>query len=225
MGLGLTLLLVATHCHIQLRVPPRPSLRVSTLRLAANGDGKDGVGADRSAAVPPTTTGEGSSDGPDDSSAAPNFFDSTAATFGTLRAMYGGLQVPKLEEDDLPEAVALNTALEKVKANPKAVGVGELTAMTGDYYKASYSRIMERPAVKEGLPLIFSAGNAAVVLLLVRLLVPRLLAIESMNDIYEFAPELGLPSKVRWRAASARDSLTCGRPLRSHRPIVCVLCS
>jgi len=177
-------------------VPSRPALRVrSALRLAADGDGKEGAELkDKNVAVPPA--GGGGGDGPDDSSAAPGFFDSIGTTFGTLRGMWVGFQTPKLEVDDLPEAVSLNLALEAVKINPKAVPVSKLASMTGDYYKASYVRIMERPAVKEGLPLIFSAGNAAVVLLLVRLLVPRLLAIESMNDIYEFAPELGLPSKV-----------------------------
>jgi len=96
----------------------------------------------------------------------------------------------------LPEAVALNAKLEALKADPKAVSLTELLSMTGEYYGASYDRIMSRPAVKEGLPLIFSAANASIVLLLLRLLLPRLLAIESMNDLYDFAPELGLPSKT-----------------------------
>ena len=39
------------------------------------------------------------------------------------------------------------------------------------------------PAVKEGLPVFFSAANGAIVLLVLRLLLPRLLAIESMGDL------------------------------------------
>jgi len=170
---------------------------VSAPRLAADGDGRGGDNGDRekTTGISPAAGGVGS-EGKEKSGGSAGPFSSVQQTWGQLSALWGGFQVPKLEEDDLPEAVALNAALNACKADPSAVPLKKLSAMTGDYYKASYDRIMARPAVKDGLPLIFSVANAGVVLLILRLLLPRLLAIESMNDIYEFAPELGLPSKT-----------------------------
>jgi hypothetical protein len=163
---------------------------VGALRLAADGDGSDG---DRKKTAISSAAG---SEGKDKSGGSVGPFSGVQKTWRQLNALWGGFQVPKLEEDDLPEAVALNAALQACKADPSAVPLKKLSSMTGDYYKASYDRIMARPAVKDGLPLLFSAANAGVVLLVLRLLLPRLLAIESMNDVYEFAPQLGLPSKT-----------------------------
>uniref|UniRef100_A0A7S3W588 VTT domain-containing protein n=1 Tax=Emiliania huxleyi TaxID=2903 RepID=A0A7S3W588_EMIHU len=110
------------------------------------------------------------------------------------RALVAAFSVPRIEEDDLPEAVALHKRLEQAKAGGSA-DVGELSRLTAQYYRASYERVVSRPAVKEGLPVFFSAANGAIALLVLRLLLPRLLAIESMGDLYDLAPELGLPTK------------------------------
>ena len=47
----------------------------------------------------------------------------------------------------------------------------------------------------ERLPTVFNLLNGVLVLALLRIALPRLLAIQSMGDLYEFAPELGLPTR------------------------------
>ena len=102
---------------------------------------------------------------------------------------------PKIEEDDIPEAVALVQKIESSKKNPDPSDWGILANLTTTYYKASFERVLARPAIKNRLPDVFVALNGALVLLVLRLLLPRLLAIQSMQDVFEFAPELGLPSR------------------------------
>jgi len=105
---------------------------------------------------------------------------------------------PKLENDDLPEAVAFSAALADASELGGLAAIGQLphlANLSSTYYKASFDRVLERPAVKNGLPDFFVAINGVIVLLVLRLLLPRVLAIQSMNDLYEFAPELGLPTR------------------------------
>lgn len=102
---------------------------------------------------------------------------------------------PKLEEDDLQEAIDLNDHFEEVKADPQLADFGKVSNLTMAYYKAAFNRIKENPAVTDALPGFFTLLNGAVVLLFLRLLLPRLLAIQSMQDIADIAPELGLPTR------------------------------
>lgn len=102
---------------------------------------------------------------------------------------------PKLEEDDLQEAIDLNYHFEEVKADPQLADFGKVSNLTMAYYKAAFNRIKENPAVTDALPGFFTLLNGAVVLLFLRLLLPRLLAIQSMQDIADIAPELGLPTR------------------------------
>jgi len=103
--------------------------------------------------------------------------------------------IPKLEEDTLPAAVALHTALEASKESPSDSDFGELAKLTGDYYGACSERTFADPRVAERLPTVFNLLNGVLVLALLRIALPRLLAIQSMGDLYEFAPELGLPTR------------------------------
>lgn len=45
------------------------------------------------------------------------------------------------------------------------------------------------------MPSVISLMNGVFVLVVLRLLLPRMLAVETMQDLYEFAPELGLPGR------------------------------
>ena len=110
-------------------------------------------------------------------------------------AFIGAFKVPKLEEDALPEAVALQAHLSEVQDDPSKGDIALLTNLTNTYYGASFQRIFQNPAVADRLPEAFSLLNGALVLVVLRLLLPRLLAIQSMQDLYELAPELGLPSR------------------------------
>ena len=78
---------------------------------------------------------------------------------------------------------------------PQRADWGQIWHLNKQYYNASFTRIWSSPEVKNGLPNIFVALNGALVLLVLRLLVPRLLAIESLADLDALAPELGLPSR------------------------------
>ena len=102
---------------------------------------------------------------------------------------------PPLDQDTLPEAVTFYMAIESTKLNPRPSDWGLLANLSSSYYQASWQRTMANPAVSERLPDVFVAVNGVVVLVVLRLLLPRLLAIQSMQDLQEFAPELGLPSR------------------------------
>ena len=104
--------------------------------------------------------------------------------------------VPKLEDDELPEAVALNAALDAANEAPRGTADWSAIAnLTTAYYSASFERIFARPVLKERMGSIFGVFNGVVLVLLLRLLLPRLLAIQNMDDVYAFAPQLGLPSR------------------------------
>ena len=91
--------------------------------------------------------------------------------------------------------MALHTALEASKESPSDSDFGELAKLTGDYYGACSERTFADPRVAERLPTVFNLLNGVLVLALLRIALPRLLAIQSMGDLYEFAPELGLPTR------------------------------
>lgn len=107
----------------------------------------------------------------------------------------GAFKPIKLSEDDLPEAVALNdyyNYLEREKLAPDLVVVGNLTSA---YVSAGMQRVFDNPAVKDRLPAVFTFFNAGLALVVLRLFLPRLLAITSMQELGDFGSELGLPSK------------------------------
>jgi uncharacterized membrane protein YdjX (TVP38/TMEM64 family) len=138
------------------------------------------------------------SDGAREVDATDKGFDVMAVArrnWDATRHFAAAFKVPKMEDDDLEEAVALNAALKAAEADPKSADVSHLADLTGAYYGASFNRIFDSPAVKDALPTLFTAANGALVLLVLRVLLPRLLAIETMGDLSDFAPELGLPSR------------------------------
>lgn len=105
---------------------------------------------------------------------------------------------PKLKEDIIPEAIELRNALivqgEKDMFGQLA-GVPTLSNLTIAYAGASAKRIFQNPAVKDRVPDVFNTLNAVLVIIFLRTLLPRLIAMQSMQDLYEFAPELGLPTR------------------------------
>ena len=107
-----------------------------------------------------------------------------------IREFTGAFEIPKLHEDELPEAVSLNTAMESAKADPTSVSFGELASLTSAYYSACSRRAFAKPEVKDRMPDAFALGNVVLVGLILRLALLRLLAIQSMDDLYQFAPQL-----------------------------------
>ena len=163
--------LVVGVAHARWPLAARPSLRAYPLLVTTDDD-------------KPTTAD-------DDVSAidlARRWWDETAD-------FAAAFNIPKLEEDTLPAAVALHTALEASKESPSDSDFGELAKLTGDYYGACSERTFADPRVAERLPTVFNLLNGVLVLALLRIALPRLLAIQSMGDLYEFAPELGLPTR------------------------------
>ena len=112
-----------------------------------------------------------------------------------IREFTGAFKIPKLHEDDLPEAVSLNRAMETAKVEPASVSFGELASLTAAYYSACSTRTFAKPEVKDRMPDVFALGNVVLIGLILRLALPRLLAIQSMDDFYDFAPQLGLPTR------------------------------
>ena len=109
--------------------------------------------------------------------------------------------IPKLEEDTLPAAVALHTALEASKESPSDSDFGELAKLTGDYYGACSERTFADPRVAERLPTVFNLLNGVLVLaLLVRL---------AVRASFSIAPS---------RAAGAADAAT-GAAAKVEGPI------
>ena len=72
----------------------------------------------------------------------------------------------------------------------KVVAAHDLASRGGDVFTHTID-----PRVAERLPTVFNLLNGVLVLALLRIALPRLLAIQSMGDLYEFAPELGLPTR------------------------------
>lgn len=105
---------------------------------------------------------------------------------------------PRIDLDPMPEAVALVKAIDALpekRPGQLVEEAGSLAGLTFAYSKASANRIFENPDFKEGLPDVFNLLNGVVVILVLRTFLPRLLALQSMQDVYDFAPELGLPSR------------------------------
>ena len=98
-------------------------------------------------------------------------------------------KIPKLEEDTMAEAVALNSALDETaqldSLESQLGRMSSLANLTLSYYKAAGSRIANAPAVQSRMDGVFVAVNGVIVLLVLRLFLPRLLAIQTMQDLYD----------------------------------------
>jgi len=123
------------------------------------------------------------------------FISDVGDGFNNITAFVRAFIPPKLADDTMPEAVILNAVLDDAIDAPQRADWGQIWHLNKQYWNASFTRIWSSPEVKNGLPNIFVALNGALVLLVLRLLVPRLLAIESLADLDALAPELGLPSR------------------------------
>mmetsp|Transcript_110959 Transcript_110959/g.312835 ORF Transcript_110959/g.312835 Transcript_110959/m.312835 type:complete len:569 (-) Transcript_110959:45-1751(-) len=126
-----------------------------------------------------------------------------------------------IEEDEAPEAKAVVAQLDKIEALRKeldektktraylreradaAVG-GELNkvpVLVFEYWKMRISRVLEKRTVRKGLTGGFSLAYFAFILIFFRTFVPRLLAIQSMDDVFGVANEIGMPSRANLLAA------------------------
>jgi len=64
-----------------------------------------------------------------------------------------------------------------------------------DYWTYRWNRMWQNEKLRKSLPALTQVFNAAFLLILLRVSVPRLLAMQSMGDLGEFAKEFGLPSR------------------------------
>lgn len=80
------------------------------------------------------------------------------------------------------------------------------------YYRVRLARIFEKPKVKKGFANVAVYGNLAILATFLRVVLPRLVAVESFNDVSEISSEFGLPDKaalVGWlEAVQAYDLWT-----------------
>ena len=149
--------------------------------------------------------------------------DKAKAWWSGLGEFVDAFMPPPLPKDPLPEAVEFYAAIESTKLNPQPSDWSLLANLSSSYYRASWTRTMENPSVKERLPDVFVAVNGVVVLLILRLLLPRLFAIQSMSDLYEFAPELGLPSREElFQYVRMADEMNFGTKLLGFLAIILV---
>eukprot|EP00933_Yihiella_yeosuensis_P038285 TRINITY_DN32225_c0_g1_i1.p1 TRINITY_DN32225_c0_g1~~TRINITY_DN32225_c0_g1_i1.p1 ORF type:complete len:495 (+),score=105.22 TRINITY_DN32225_c0_g1_i1:62-1546(+) len=120
-----------------------------------------------------------------------------------------------VEEDDCPEAIALRNQTEKIdklaaelesqtfkksylKNKADETMGNEMNALVGLYFpyvSARISRIFSKEPVKKGLVNLFSYANLIFVIVILRTLVPRLLAAGTLEDVYGIANDAGIPSK------------------------------
>jgi uncharacterized membrane protein YdjX (TVP38/TMEM64 family) len=107
----------------------------------------------------------------------------------------GAFKPIKLSEDDMPEAVALDRYYKYLEREKQMFDPAYLGNLTSAYISAGIQRVFDNPAVKDRLPAVFSALNAALAILVLRLFLPRILAISSMQDLGEFGKEMGLPTR------------------------------
>lgn len=70
------------------------------------------------------------------------------------------------------------------------------TGLLFDYYVFRVSRAIKSKRLRSNLPLITNVFNVALVALVLRASLPRLLAMSSMADLGDFATTLGLPSRT-----------------------------
>ena len=127
---------------------------------------------------------------------------------------------PVLEEDPCYAALAVKYRLEVIEAtkecmvspdetlrkwaiNERAEALRDLLPNLGErnpgliwgYWMVRWRRMWGSPRLRKSLPGIASVFNLAFIAVFLRLSLPRLLAMQSMGDLGEFAKELGLPGR------------------------------
>ena len=167
-----------------------------------SGSGSDGSSSSSSSSSSSTTTSSTRSSSTGTSSSSGGGVGGGHDVAGRAQAYWDGacefgaaFRLPKIDEDTMPEALALHAELTLAKEAPHLANFRDLATLTGDYYKANFNRTFSSPAVTSRMPGMMAVLNGAFVLVFLRLLLPRLLAMETLDDIDAFAPTLGLPTR------------------------------
>ncbi|CAK9018274.1 Hypothetical protein SCF082_LOCUS14009 [Durusdinium trenchii] len=126
---------------------------------------------------------------------------------------------PSLQEDKRPEAVELAslveqmltltngtkpassadaTAAAKDKKSKKEVAriLGLLPAATLAYYRMRFTSVFEKPQVKRGLSSTVVYANLALLAVFARVVAPRLLAADNLDEFFEAVEPLGVPDRA-----------------------------
>ncbi|CAE8583355.1 unnamed protein product [Polarella glacialis] len=121
-----------------------------------------------------------------------------------------------IEDDNAEEAVALKEQTKLIedrqqefdaKVEKKAYLKGKLDQELGNelnkmpllvfaYYKMRVTRVLDKDVVKKGFVSFLSYSNFVFVIVFFRTVVPRLLAVETMDDLFGVASDLGVPSRT-----------------------------
>lgn len=127
--------------------------------------------------------------------------------------LWEAVKIPDFERDPSESATALRERLKELDyhAEQRALGskcppgippadtLGELQEvgnLMGVYYKEKLSNSFSNPTLRDALPKVGAAFNAAFLAVVLRLLLPRLLAINSMADLEDNLGFLGIPSRA-----------------------------
>ncbi|CAL1126789.1 unnamed protein product [Cladocopium goreaui] len=126
---------------------------------------------------------------------------------------------PSLKEDKRPEAVELHDLVErmldltngtkpKTSAEAKAAAKDEsskqevsrilelLPAATIAYYRMRFVSVFEKPPVKRGLSSTAVYANLALLAVFARVVAPRLLAADNLDEFFEAVQPLGVPDRA-----------------------------
>jgi len=120
---------------------------------------------------------------------------------------------PSLREDKRPEAVELSQLLERVNATALKANAetGEaktrtrqdlsdllelLPSVTIAYYRMRFTSVFDKAPVKRGLSSTAVYANLALLAVFVRVVAPRLLAADNLDEFFEAVQPLGVPDRA-----------------------------
>jgi uncharacterized membrane protein YdjX (TVP38/TMEM64 family) len=136
-----------------------------------------------------------------------------ANPFEAAKAVWNAVRIPNFETDASPAARALRERLEELDAQGEVRARGGLEAsrlppvdtlaelqevggLMGTYYQEKLSNSFNNAVVRDALPKVGALFNVAFIAVVLRLLLPRLLAINTMSELEDNLGFLGIPSRA-----------------------------
>lgn len=130
----------------------------------------------------------------------------------SARELWEAVRIPNFETDTSPSAKALRDRLAELQRESDAyVAAGktrqretdevvdELREVGGlmlDYYKDKLGDMVTNEKVRSSIPKLGTAFNVAFVLIILRVVLPRLLALETIGDLEDNLGFLGIPTRA-----------------------------
>jgi len=100
------------------------------------------------------------------------------------------------------EAVVAKKSYMRVKAdNELGAELGKMPGLVLSYWTMRITRILSKEKVREGFVSFLTYGNIIFIVLFLRTVVPRLLVVSSLDDLFAVANDVGMPSQNNLRAA------------------------